>query len=144
MKKDKASHTDASETKSRIPVWLYPSTLGVIDHAMGRDNCKSRSEFLETAAHFYAGYLAAQDSSAFLTRTLAATIRGTLDDSENRIARLLFKLAVEESMMMHVLASELEISDEELARLRGKCVEEVKRSGGKIRFEDVVKSSRDG
>jgi len=55
------------------------------------------------------------------------------------MARLLFKLAVEESMMMHVLASGLEISDTELSRLRGRCVNEVKRTSGKITFDDAVR-----
>lgn len=139
MNQDKASYTDAAETKSRIPVWLYPSTLGLIDRAMQRDNCKSRSEFLESAAQFYAGYLVAKDSSVFLTRTLAATVRGALDDTENRIASLLFKLAVETDMMMHIVATDLDITDDELRRLRGRCVDEVKRTKGRINFDDAVK-----
>lgn len=130
---------EGHEVKNRIPIWLYPSTLESLDRATVLDNCKSRSELMEKAVRFYAGYIAAQDSSLFLTHTLAAAIRGTMDDSENRIARLLFKLAVEVSMMTHVLASGLEISDEELSRLRGRCVAEVKRTSGKISFDDAVK-----
>ncbi len=34
------------EIKTRIPVWLYPSTLEVMDRAAETTNCKSRSEFL--------------------------------------------------------------------------------------------------
>ena len=45
---------------------------------------------------------------------LVAAMRGTVQDSENRIARLLFKLAVEINMMMNVLAAGMEISDEDL------------------------------
>ncbi|HPO77536.1 MAG TPA: hypothetical protein PLI23_10265 [Thermoclostridium caenicola] len=41
-------------------------------------------------------------------------------------------------MMMHLLAVTLEITDEELHRLRGRCVAEVKRTKGKIRLEDAV------
>ena len=43
--------------KTRIPVWLHPSTLEVIDRAMKIANCKSRSEYLEKASLFYTGYV---------------------------------------------------------------------------------------
>ena len=53
-----------AEVKTRIPVWLYPSTLEVMDRAMKIANCKSRSEYLEKAALFYAGYVSGQDAAA--------------------------------------------------------------------------------
>ena len=59
--------------------------------------------------------------------------------SENRIASLLFKLSVEISMMMNVLASGLEITDEELRRLRGKCVSDMKHTSGRVTFDAAVK-----
>ena len=136
---NKEPQAEKHEVKNRIPVWLYPSTLELLDRAMAPDNCKSRSELMEKAVRFYAGYIAAQDGSLFLSHTLTSVLRGITDDSENRIARLLFKLAVEVSMMTHVLASGLEITDDELSRLRGRCVAEVKRTGGRVTFDDAVK-----
>jgi hypothetical protein len=64
-------------------------------------------------------------------------IRGTLDDSENRIARLLFKLAVELSLTMHVVAASKGIGDISLAKLRGKCVEDVRKSVGSVNMEKI-------
>ena len=81
-----------AEIKTRIPVWLYPSTLEVMDRAMKIANCKSRSEYLEKAALFYAGYVSGQDATAYLPPALASVLRGTVQDTENRICRLLFKL----------------------------------------------------
>ena len=135
----KQTQPKTPETKERIPVWLYPSTIGDMDKVMPFDNCKSRSEYIEKALRFYNGYALSKDSSTFLSHTLASMIRGTMQDSENRMARLLFKLAVEVSMMTHVLASGVEISDAELSRLRGKCVDEVKRNSGRVTFDDAVK-----
>ena len=54
------------------------------------------------------------------------------------MANNLFRLSVEISMMMHLLATTLDITDEELHRLRGRCVTEVKRTRGKIRLDDAV------
>ena len=44
MKKTKllfGDHEPREEIKTRIPVWLYPSTLEVIDRAAETANCKS-------------------------------------------------------------------------------------------------------
>jgi len=75
---------------------------------------------------------------------LASCIRGTIHDSENRIARLLFKLTVELSMMMHVLASGVEISDAELRRLCDACTRDVKTTSGRITFDDTVHCQNGG
>ena len=60
------------EAKERIPAWLYPSTLETIDKLVKENNCKSRSDFLETAAQFYAGYLSGQEATAYLPPALVA------------------------------------------------------------------------
>lgn len=138
MKKKDPVQPKPGETKERIPVWLYPSSLAVIDAAMAKDNCKSRSEYMERAALFYAGFLSGEDAGAFLPPALVAAIRGTLQDSENRTARLLFKLAVELSMTMHVLAAGMEIDDAYLARLRDRCIREVKKTNGSISLSGAL------
>ena len=58
---------------------------------------------------------------------------------ENRISSLLFKNAVELAMMMHITAANFRIDQDTLSRLRGKCVNDVKRLNGRIDFEDAVK-----
>ena len=66
----------------------------------------------------------------------------SVQDSENRIARLLFKLAVEVNMMMNVLAAGMEISDEDLKTLRARSVREVKQTNGRISFKDAIDYQR--
>ena len=126
------------ETKKRIPVWLYPSTLEALDRGAQAGNCKSRSEFIERAVQFYAGYLSGQDASAYLPPALVAALNATLRATEDRLCRLLFKLAVEMDMMMNILAAGMELTDEDLRELRGRCVREVKETRGRISFEDAV------
>lgn len=126
------------ETKTRIPVWLYPSTLEAVNRGMEAGNCKSRSEFLENAAQFYAGYISAQDAAAYLPQALVSAIRATVQVSEDRICRLLFKLAVEMDMMMSVLAAGMEIPAEQLERLRSQRVRNVKRTSGSISLDSAV------
>ena len=135
--------TDAPEIKTRIPLWLYPSTLEAVDRAMARDNCKSRSEFIENAIRFYAGYLSGEDAVQFLPAALVSALRATVENSESRIARLLFKLTVELSMMMNVLAAGLEIDASQLDALRWRCVQEVKKTNGTITFKDTLSKNQD-
>ena len=133
-----------SEIKTRIPVWLYPSTLETIDHAAETASCKSRSEYLERAALFYAGYVSGQDAIAYLPPALVSALRGTVQDTENRICRLLFKLAVELDMVMNVLAAGMEISDDALRNLRGWCVQNVKKTNGRVTLDKAVEYQRGG
>ena len=139
MEQKNKSGAGVSEIKTRIPLWLYPSTLGTVDQVMVRDNCKSRSEFIENAIRFYAGYLSGEEAVDFLPAALVSALRATVERSEYRISRLLFKLAVEQDMMMNVLAAGLEINAEALDDLRGRCVQNVKRTSGTITFKDAVK-----
>jgi hypothetical protein len=99
---------------------------------------KNHSEFISRAVDFYIGYLSCQDSTTFLSKTLLSAIRGTLQLTENRIANNLFRLSVETSMMMHLLATTLDITDEELHRLRARCVSDVKRTKGRVTMDDAV------
>ena len=130
------------ETKTRIPVWLYPSTLEALDRGTETSNCKSRSEFIENAVQFYAGYLSGQDANAYLPPALVSAVRGMLQNSEDRICRLLFKLAVEMDMMMNVLSAGMEIPEEQLEHLRPQCVRKVKKTSGKVSLDDAVERQR--
>ena len=133
-----------AEVKERIPVWLYPSTLVAIDENLGEGNCKSRSDFLDQAALFYAGYLSGKDACAYLPPALVSAIKGTIQDSEGRIARLLFKQAVELDMVMNILAAGMEVSESDLKQLRERCVQEVRQTGGSITFLDAVRYQNEG
>lgn len=128
-----------SQERIKFALRISPQTQQLVKDLCSRDNCQSQNEFIEKAIHFYAGYVSAQDSTDFLAQSLVTVIRGTLDDSENRVARLLFKMAVELSMTMNVVAAGLGFQLSDLSELRARCVEDVKKSGGRITFDDALK-----
>ena len=76
-----------------------------MDGWLRADNCKSRGEFTEKALRFYMGYLAAEDTSVFLSRTLVDTLQGIVADSHNRLRSMIFKWCVELNMMGHTIAA---------------------------------------
>ena len=126
------------EEKIRIHTRVTPEMERKINAAMAKANCQSRNEFLEKALQFYYDYLAAEDVADFLPPIFVHAMQGTLQCSEDRIARLLFKLTVELSMMMNVLAAGLEIDSSQLDALRWRCVQEVKKVNGTISFKDTL------
>ena len=128
-----------NSVKKRTAVWLYPETMGEMDGLLERDNCKSRSEFIDKALNFYMGYLVSGDTTGYLSKILISAIQGILKETENRNANNLFRLSVEMSMMMNILAAGLEISEEELRSLRGRCVQQVRKTRGKISMEEAIK-----
>lgn len=125
--------------KIKFALRISPETQRLVKDLCPRDNCQSQNEFIEKAIRFYAGYVSGQEAAAYLPPALVAALRGTLQDSEGRTARLLFKLAVEISMMMNVLAAGMEISGEDLKKLRARCVADVKKSNGSISLTDAVR-----
>ena len=127
-----------TEEKVKFQMRIDPDTDRKIKAAMPRANCRSQNEFMEKAVRFYCDYLAAEDVADFLPPIFVHAMRGTIQTIENRIARLLFKLTVEISMMMHVLAEGLEINASRLDDLRWRCVQEIKKVNGTISFEDTL------
>lgn len=69
--------------------------------------------------------------AAILSRLL---IKGT----EQRLARLLFKFAVELGKLSHMTASINDVDDETLRKLHAMCVNEVRKINGIIDYEDAV------
>ena len=132
-----------SEEKLRIHTRVTQDMERKIEAAMAKANCQSRNEFLEKALQFYCDYLASEDVVDFLPPIFVHAMRGAIQSSENRIARLLFKLIVEISMMMHVLALGLEIDTSRIDNLRWECVQEVKKTNGAITFNDTLKNNQD-
>lgn len=128
-----------STAKKRTAVWLYPETIEKMDSLLEIDNCKSRSEFIDKALNFYMGYLVSGDTTGYLSKILISAMQGIMKETENRNASNLFRLSVEMSMMMNILAAGLEISDEELRSLRGRCVQQVKKTRGKVSMEEAIK-----
>jgi hypothetical protein len=91
------------------------------------------------ALRFYLGYLTSQKSEDYLLKSMSSVLTSTVQDTENRIARVIFKLAVETSMAMNVIAAHAQIDNATLSKLRGKCVDNVRRSSGSIQFENIYK-----
>ena len=126
-----------TEGKRKFALWIRESSLEQVRKWYKADNCSSQSEFIEKAIHFYIGYISSENGSDYLPRIITSTVKGIVNDSDNRISRILFKLAVEQAITMNVVAATCGIGREQLEKLRGTCVAQVKRSNGVYAFEDA-------
>ena len=106
---------------------------------IAKTNATSRSEFISNAIEFYIAWLNSKNISKVLTPALESVISSKILDTEDRIARVLFKQGVELAMLMHVVAATNEITEGQLRDLRKICVDEVKRNSGKYKFDDAVR-----
>ena len=125
--------------KSRVNLHIDPDLLKLCDESLETANARSRNEFFNDALKFYLGYLLASKGEDYLLKSLSSVINGSVQDTENRLARIIFKLTVELCMTMNVVAYEAKIDTSTLDKLRGKCLDEVKRIGGSIKFDDAYR-----
>lgn len=126
-----------TEGKRKFALWIRESSLEQVRKWYKADDCSSQSEFIEKAIHFYIGYISSENGSDYLPKIITSTVKGIVNDSDNRISRILFKLAVEQAITMNVVAATCNIGREQLEKLRGTCVAQVKRSNGVYSFEDA-------
>ena len=125
--------------KTRHTVWLPENIWDKVESHYQADNCSTKNEYIEKAIRFYTGYLNAQRANDDLPRLLSQMLEAKLDGLGDRIGRLLFKLTVEESMLMHIIASDTDVDAPTLDRLRGRCVQDVKRTNGGLSFKEILK-----
>ena len=90
------------------------------------------SDFIRDAIDFYVEWKKSDSAEKFLTPALESVVRGIVRDSEDRICRLLFKMAVDMNMLSHLVLQDYRYSDEELRELRRESVRIVSDTNGSI------------
>ena len=128
-----------TEEKVRFQMRIDPDTDRKVKAAIPLSNSRSQNEFVEKALRFYCDYLNARDCTTVLPPVYLSALKATIQMTEDRVSRLLFKLAVEMDMMMNVLAAGMEIDDETLNDLRSHCVQNVKKTSGSVSLEQAVR-----
>lgn len=133
MKNDKQSDAMPSKgVRLRIDQWedcdRFSESLGMA----------SRNDFIRDAIDFYLEYLRRNNSVKFLTPALESVIAAKVRDSEERLARLLFKLAVDQNLLAHAVADCFEIEPDTVDDMRVQAVREVRETNGTIRTDEIL------
>ena len=107
------------------------------------DGSRSKNEFIEKAITHYQDLLEAEQNET-LPSAIQAAIDGRLGIFEDRLARLLYKLAVETDMGISAVLDCIQVDTNYLRRLRADSVKNVKATNGLLTFEQKAKESEIG
>ncbi|MBQ7784273.1 MAG: hypothetical protein IJ368_09910 [Oscillospiraceae bacterium] len=131
------------ENKVKFALWAYPQTLKDVEVHYKGDNCKSQSEFIEKAIKFYIGYLDEEKGIDYISPMITETVKSTIQGTEQRLSRLLFKVAVELGKLSHMTAAVNDVDDETLKSLHMMCVNEVRKINGIISYENAAEYQKE-
>lgn len=124
--------------RNKIALRLSHTQLRKLEGYVKLANASSRNQFILDAIEFYGGYVSSEKNK-FLPTAIASAMVGIVDNSEDRISRIIFKNTVELAMVMNILAAVAEVDEDRLRSLRAKCVKDVKGTIGKINFDEIYR-----
>lgn len=133
---------ERNQNENRFPLRLDDVTRWKIESWYRQDDCQRRNEFVVKAVNFYADFLAGQVNSV-LPAAIQSAIDGRLGMFEDRLARLLYKLAVETDMGISTALDCIQVDTDYLRKLRADSVKDVKATNGLLTFEQKVREQSD-
>ena len=125
--------------KTKFSIRVDTDLVGLADAYIRDSTVKNRTELIEDALRFYLGFLTTKKAEDYLLQSLSSVMTGTVRDTENRLARMDFKVAVELSKLCHVIAYTHDVDEDALHKLHLKCLDEVRRINGAVDLEDAYK-----
>ena len=98
---------------------------------------ESPSEFVREAIDFYMEWLNLDQKKKFLTPELESVMRATVRDSEERIARLMFKNAVELNLLTRLIYHDFNYKPEEVQVVRNEAIRLVGDTNGSLNLDYI-------
>ena len=127
--------------KEKFPLYLTPEKKARLERRYQEDGSRSITAFIENAIDLYLDYLSANDAGLFLPASVKHYLDSRLDQTEDRLASLAFKQAVELDMVAGILADTCQFDEEDLRRRRAESIRNVKRTNGRITLEQRVREA---
>ena len=128
-----------SENTHKMTIRLSPVTEFRLERDYRLDGNRSKNEFIEKAITHYQDLLEAEQNET-LPVAIQSAIDGRLGMFEDRLAQLLYKLAVETDMGISAVLDCIQLDTDYLRKLRANSVKSVKATNGLLTFEQKVKA----
>ena len=100
--------------------------------AKSRELGISRNEFVREAVEFYLEWLNRESSEKFLTPALESVVEAKLRDTEERLARILFKMAVDQNVLAYAVVTDAYYDKVDVESMRLQAVNELKTTNGTL------------
>ena len=127
-----------SENMKRVGLYLDKDLVKRADDMVKQFHFKSRNEFFaEAVENYIADYLLSSNESA-VSDKLGKSIAKYSEDNAKAISKGLFRYAVQLEMMCRVLAIDRMITKDVLEGMRHEAINNVRRTRGKVRFEEIL------
>lgn len=100
----------------------------------------SRNEFIRDAVEFYLEWLSRESSEKFLTPALESVFSAKLRDTEDRLSRILFKMAVEQNVLARIILEDgkYAYNEEFVEQIRRHAVRHLKETNGTVSVIDLI------
>ena len=108
--------------KVKAGLSLTQECLDMLERAKHDLSFRSKNELAETAIRFYIAHETAEHHTDYLAKKLTAASKEALRETEYRIAKIKYKMAVETAMLNLVLMDFLDLSAEQIRKYRQKAV----------------------
>ena len=123
----------------KVSFYIPTELLDICDRNLEWADVRSRNQFLVKAVKFYETYLNKEELTAILTPAFETVIDARLNLAEDRLAQIIFKLAVEMAYTMNMLAGAFELDPDKIERMKYRVQHEVKAINGSINLEDIIR-----
>lgn len=128
-----------SENKQRVSLYLDKKTMQVVDSFIKKNGLHSRNEFFERAAENLIADEAIKTGGDVMSKKLAKAVENVSEDNAKAISKGLFRYAVQLEMLMRIIAKTNHFTDDELEDMRREAINNVRRTRGKIKLDDIAK-----
>ena len=125
------------EEKYTLTIRMNSKTEQEIREKMDDAHVRSLNAFVLKAIEFYLGYLRQGKNLNYISPILASSIKGEMKNIEHNLSEIIFKMAVQLSMLTQIVADEKEFYPEYLDELQKWCAEKVALTNGIISLEDM-------
>ena len=108
--------------------------------AKSRELGISRNEFVREAVEFYLEWLSRECTEKFLTPALESVFSAKLRDTEDRLARILFKMAVEQNVLARIILEDGKYmyNADFVEQIRRHAVQHLKETNGTVSVLDLI------
>ena len=104
-------------------------------------NYDNISELVNAAVDEWLAQKSGQQVSNFISREIESIIKNCIGVTERRINQMLFKLAVSDAELKHIVAADFRASDKSLATVHEKSEREIRLTNGILDVKDAFDTS---
>lgn len=125
------------EEKYTLTIRMDDEIKQEIQERMDDAHVRSLNAFVLKAIEFYLGYLRQGKNLNYISPILASSIKGEMKNIEHNLSEIIFKMAVQLSMLTQIVADGKYFYPEYLDELQKWCAEKVASTNGIISLEDM-------